>query len=265
MNTEKYVEKLSVHLKCANYSPRTVQTYCSLLRKFLNAGWSAETPKQINTDQLKGYIISQRSTSTMRQVHGMLNHFYNCIGQPRKMQWIPYPKKENRLPQIMPQDVVNARIKKIPNLKHRCICMLLYGCGLRISELLNLTITDIDSKRMMVRVRSGKGMKDRFVPLPEHLLNELRWYWRAYRPTGWLFEGQTKKQYSKMSVQQITKKHVGCKPHTLRHCFATHSHESGTSLAVIQQLLGHSNIKTTMVYLHVSQRQLMSAVSPLAA
>lgn len=265
MNTEKYVEKLSVHLKCANYSPRTVQTYCSLLRKFLNAGWSAETPKQINTDQLKGYIISQRSTSTMRQVHGMLNHFYNCIGQPRKMKWIPYPKSEKRLPEILPKDVINAKIKGIENRKHRCICMLLYGCGLRISELLNLTITDIESKRMAVRVRAGKGMKDRFVPLPVTLLYELRLYWRVYRPTGWLFEGANRKPYSKMSVQKITKRFIGCKPHTLRHCFATHSHEAGTPLAVIQQLLGHSNIKTTMVYLHVSQRQMLSAVSPLAA
>ncbi len=265
MNTEKYVEQLTVHLKCANMSPRTIACYTSQLRKFLNYGWKAETPKQINTDMLKQYIVTRNSSNTMRQVHGMLNHFYNCIGQPRKMKWVPYPKKERTLPVILPKEVVNARIKRITNTKHRCICKLLYGCGLRISELINLQLADIDGNRKAISIRAGKGKKDRMVPVPEHLLKELRSYWKEYRPKKYLFEGQHGGMYSRMSVQRITWRHLKCKPHTLRHSFATHSHESGTPLAVIQLLLGHSSIKTTMVYLHVSSREMMMAVSPLAA
>jgi integrase len=181
------------------------------------------------------------------------------------MKWIPYPKNEKRLPEILPKDVINFKIRSIENRKHRCICMVLYGCGLRISELLNLRITDIDGNRKAVKVHAGKGKKDRLVPVPEHLLIELRYYWKEYRPKQFLFEGQKGGKYSKMSVQKITKRFIGCKPHTLRHSFATHSHEAGTPLAVIQQLLGHANIKTTMVYLHVSNREMMAAVSPLAA
>jgi len=265
MNTNKYINDFKVHLECANYSSRTVSTYCSLLKRFLNTGWQADTPKQINTNQLKLYIARQNCTSTMRQVHGMLNHFYQCLGQPRKMKYIPYPKKENRLPTVLPKEVINQKIKQITNVKHQCICMLLYGCGLRVSEITNLKLADIDSKRMALKVVCSKGKKDRLLPLPAHLLFKLRQYYRIYKPSTYLFEGQNQRKYTTVSVQRITKKHLQCNPHTLRHSYATHSHESGTPLAVLQQLLGHSNIKTTMVYLHISNAQMLNAVSPLAA
>lgn len=265
MNTEKYTKHFKVHLQCANFSQRTIATYTSLLRRFLNAGWSEETPKQINTQRLKQYICLQSSTSTMRQVHGMLNHFYTCIGQPRKMKHVPYPKKEKRLPTILPAEVLNKRIKRITNLKHQCICSVLYGCGLRVSELTNLKLADIDGVRCTIKVRAGKGKKDRLLPLPAHLLQKLRTYYKQYRPKVYLFEGNAGARYTSTSVQKITKKHLRTNPHNLRHSFATHAHEAGTPLAVLQQLLGHSNIKTTMVYLQISQRQMLSAVSPLAA
>ena len=251
MNTEKYVRKLREHLTLKNYSPRTLECYSSQLRIFLNAGWTCDTPHKINTDQLRHYIATRKSSATMRQVHGMLSNFYAAIGQPRKLRGVPYPKKEKKLPVILPRQTVIKRINAITNLKHRSICMLLYGCGLRLSELLNLKPTHIDSTRMVVHVHQGKGQKDRIVALPPEVLPTLRAYYRSAKPKDFLFEGQYGGKYTGTSVQNICKRHMQCNPHTLRHCFATHLLEMGTDVAYIQALLGHSNIKTTMIYTHV--------------
>jgi site-specific recombinase XerD len=264
MKTEKYVHLLREHLTLKNYSPRTLECYSSQLRMFLNAGWKCDTPQKINTAQLRHYIATRKSSASMRQVHGMLTNFYTAIGQPRKLLGVPYPKKEKKLPVILPRETVIERINAISNLKHQSICMLLYGCGLRLSELLNLKVNHIDSKRMVVHVHQGKGKKDRLVALPPEVLPTLRAYYRAEKPKVFLFEGQYGGKYTGTSVQNICRKHLKCNPHTLRHCFATHLLEMGTDIAYIQALLGHSNIKTTMIYTHVATSALVSIPSPLS-
>lgn len=264
MKTEKYVQKLHEHLTLKNYSPRTIESYTCQLRKFLNAGWTCDTPQKINTEQIRHYIATRSSSASMRQVHGTLTNFYKCIGQPRKLRGIPFPKKAKKLPIILPQKTVLQRIGAIQNLKHKSICMLLYGCGLRLSELLNLKPKHIDSARMVLQVHHGKGAKDRIVALPPELLPTLRAYYRQHRPKEYLFEGQYGGRYTSTSVQNICKKHMHCNPHQLRHCFATHLLEMGTDIRYIQALLGHSNIKTTLIYTKVSTKALAQIPSPLS-
>lgn len=156
------------------------------------------------------------------------------------------------------------------NLKHNTMLKLCYGMGLRVSEIINLKITDIDSKNMQVLIERGKGKKDRYVNLPHSILEQLRMYYKIYKPVKYLFEGQYGGQYSKRSAQKVFQsamqkakinKEVGI--HGLRHSFATHLLESGTDISMIQQLLGHSNIKTTLIYAQVTNKSLKNVKSPL--
>jgi site-specific recombinase XerD len=158
----------------------------------------------------------------------------------------------------------------VTNLKHRCIIKLLYGSGLRLSELLHLKLTDIDSKSMIIHIRKSKGNKDRVVMLSNSLLDELRVYFIHYKPTDFLFEGQSGGMYSEKSVQVIVKNAASkaginkqVTPHTLRHSFATHLLEAGTDIRFIQQLLGHSSIKTTEIYTHITDVMKSKIKSPL--
>ena len=163
-----------------------------------------------------------------------------------------------------------AIIEHTNNIKHRCIVSLLYSAGLRRIELLNLKLEDIDSKRMVIKVRSGKGNKDRFTILSEKLLGDLRKYYKEWRPTNFLFEGPGRKAYSPESVSSIVKnaaKKANIKkkvtPHMLRHSFATHLLESGTDLRYIQVLLGHRSTKTTEIYTHVATNIFLKIKNPL--
>lgn len=176
------------------------------------------------------------------------------------IEHIPFPKQEKKLPVILSREEVARVFQTVENLKHRTILMTLYATGLRISEALSLELPDIDSSRMLVRVRQGKGKKDRYVPLSETLLEQLRSYWRHYRPGSWLFPGQDPRQpLEKSSIQRVCQeagRRAGLTkrlhPHQLRHCFATHLLEAGTDLRTIQVRLGHRSLQTTSVYLHVA-------------
>jgi site-specific recombinase XerD len=184
---------------------------------------------------------------------------------------IKYPKRKKRLPVVLDLSEVETLFAATSNLKHKAILMITYSSGLRISEVSRLKITDIDSKRMMVWIQRGKGGKDRYTILSQRALDCLRQYWREYRPKEWLFEGQ--KEGTHITISSITqifqkaKKIAGItKPacvHTLRHSFATHLIEAGTSLHHVQLLLGHRSPTTTTVYLHVSRMNLAQVTSPL--
>ena len=183
---------------------------------------------------------------------------------------IQYPKSRRKLPVVLDLSEVEALFSVTENLKHKAILMITYSSGLRISEAARLKITDIDSKRMMVRIRQGKGGKDRYSILSYTALECLRQYWRKYRPKDWLFEGNKNTHISISSIHQIfhaAKKRAGItKPasvHTLRHSFATHLVEAGTNLHHIQLLLGHRSPNTTTVYLHVSKLNLAQVTSPI--
>ena len=184
---------------------------------------------------------------------------------PNRFYSVERPMKKERLPQVLAKEEVLDMINCTRNLKHRCIIKLLYSAGLRRSELLNLKLVDIESARMLIKIKDGKGKKDRYTLLSNGLLDELRTYYREYRPKKYLFEGNEGVRYSASSVAKIVarsaqwakiKKPVT--PHMLRHSFATHLLEQGVDLRYIQTLLGHNSSRTTEIYTHVAVNGLKS-------
>ncbi len=191
-------------------------------------------------------------------------------GGTRKFYQLERPLKEQKLPTVLSVEEVQAMIKATTNLKHKTLIMVCYSAGLRLSELINLRLADVDSDRMQISVKGGKGKKDRYTLLSEKLLPLLREYFKAYRPKEYLFEGSDGGQYGERSLQNVVqsalqnanvKKHASV--HTLRHSFATHLLEAGTDLRYIQSLLGHGSSKTTEIYTHVTSKALSGIRSPL--
>jgi site-specific recombinase XerD len=173
------------------------------------------------------------------------------------------------LPVVLTRDEVEKLINATQNLKHKAVLLMLYSCGLRLSECIELKPEHIESGIMKVRVVQGKGNKDRYTLLPQRTLAQLRQYFLAFKPKEWMFEGMHGKQYSRRTIGKIVsnaaeKARLGknVTPHTLRHSFATHLMEAGIALPIIQKLLGHSNLKTTMIYLHVSEVAIDNIRSP---
>lgn len=186
------------------------------------------------------------------------------------MEGLERVKKEKKLPEVLSREEVERLISSYSNLKHRTMILLTYSCGLRRSEVLNLMWSDIDRKRMLLKVRLGKGKKDRLVVLPRKMLKALENYWRGYKSREYVFEGQKAKKYSPTSFSAILKQgleRAGIKKaatlHTLRHSYATHLHEQGVDIFVIQKLLGHSSSKTTEIYTHISTKSLQGVQSPI--
>lgn len=216
-------------------------------------------------------IDKQVSASYQNQAINAIK-FYNehVLGLDRTYYEIDRPFKPKNLPRVLSQKDVQKILLEVKNIKHKAILSIIYGCGIRISECINMRLTDIDSDANRVWVRNAKGRKDRITLLPESLLTLLREYYLAYRPKKWLFEGPNCEQYSGSSIRKVfsrakSKARVR-KPasvHTLRHSFATHLLENGTNLRYIQQLLGHSSSKTTEIYTHVTESHLINVVSPL--
>ncbi|HEU0143477.1 MAG TPA: tyrosine-type recombinase/integrase [Nitrososphaera sp.] len=197
--------------------------------------------------------------------------FRHVLKQPYVVPSLIYPRKSTKLPPVMTREEVLGLIHSVENIKHRCIIMLLYSSGMRLSEIASLRITDIDSKEMRIKVVQGKGAKDRYTVLCGQVLLELRAYYLIYRPVEYLFNGQGKqRRMSPRSIQHVVQKaliKVGLQSknysvHTLRHCFATHLLEGGTDLHTIKELMGHSHFSTTMQYLHLTGAHLKSVVSP---
>jgi site-specific recombinase XerD len=210
------------------------------------------------------------SSSYQRQLMGVLRLlFKRKRGIQLNMETIQRPRSEYTLPEVLSQEEVLAIISRIDNIKHRSIISLLYAAGLRISELINLKISDIDSNRMQIRIAGAKGKKDRYVALSDKILVLLKNYYTEYHPQVYLFNGQDKEKYSDESIRQILKE--ACRkagiskkvsPHTLRHSYATHLLENGVDLRYVQELLGHSRPETTMIYTHVTQKTMISIKSP---
>jgi len=201
-----------------------------------------------------------------------LRFFYRItLGRPSIDFYIPCARQEQRLPEILSRKEVRRLFESASNVRNRALLIATYGAGLRASEVICLKITDIDSDRMTLRIDQGKGKKDRYGLLSDRLLQELRGYWLRYRPTDWLFpgrfEGRPISYHRVHEIYQETKAEAGITKaggtHSLRHTFATHMLEAGVDLHTIQRLLGHRSLHTTMRYLHVTERRLMSATSPL--
>lgn len=267
-------EQMQRDLQLRGLSPKTQKAYLSQVRNF--ARYFKRSPDQLGENEVKEYLLyllkeRKVSDSTYRHCYGALKFLYQTtLKSNLVMDKIPRLKKKKKLPIVFDHTEVETLFSVTQNLKHKAILMITYSSGLRLAETSHLKVTDIDSKRMMVRV-TGKGGKDRYSILSSVALETLRQYYRKYRPSDWLFEGQRPgsalAERTVEKIFEIAKDRAGItKPatlHTLRHSFATHLLEAGTDLHHIQLLLGHKSPKTTTVYLHVSNKALSKITSPL--
>jgi integrase/recombinase XerD len=249
-----------------NYSERTKENYISHIRKFLKQ--QNKSCLHLSSKDFQSYLDNYNFTSISQQ-NQIINsiRFLYKYGLDKKYDKVSFkrPKSEKKLPQIIDSKTLLDKISKIENLKHRAIISLTYSTGMRVSELINLRITDIDSKRMIINICNGKGRKDRIVPLSENMLKLLREYYLKYKPKEYLFNGQNSLKYSSESCNQIVKKYIGKdnRFHQLRHSHATFLLENGTDLRIIQKILGHSSVKTTEIYTHVSTNTLNKIQLPI--
>jgi integrase/recombinase XerD len=262
-------------MRSRRYSESTVKTYTESISTFLRY-YSGKPAEEITNDDLvyfnNHYILANRySSSFQNQVVNAIKLFYTAVEHRRlDIDLIHRPKREHKLPNVLSKQEVKAILEALANSKHRCMLSLIYACGLRRSELINLKPADVDSGRHLLLIRNAKGKKDRIAPISDRVIDMLREYYKAYKPKVWLFEGQYKgEQYSEKSLQSVLKLAVDkahiTKPvtlHWLRHSYATHLLESGTDLRYIQELLGHKSSKTTEIYTHVSTKSIQNIKSP---
>jgi integrase/recombinase XerD len=266
-------------LQRRNYSKTTTRMYLAVVRDF--AKHFKKPPDQLGLEEIRQYQLHQLEVQKLEpktvcfRTSALRFFFVKVLKRPYPVEEFPYPKTARRLPIILSQEEAVALINAASNLMHRAMLMLLYSTGIRRAELCQLKVADIDSKRMMIHIRQGKGRKDRDVPLSAALLDTLREYYRWMRPQTYLFPGTVK---GWRADQPITTKVVweACReaaqragitkrvsPHLLRHSFATHQLENGADLPTLQALLGHTDLKPTSVYLHLSERHLKAAGTPL--
>ena len=251
-------------LRIRNYSPRTIETYVYHVEQF--ARYFGKSPDQLGRKEIHRYQVylaheKKLAWSSYNQIVCALRFLYfKTLEADIDFAHVPYSRPPKKLPVVLSQEEVARIFEATLSIKHLAVLMTLYGAGLRLHEAVNLELTDIDSKRMVIHVRQGKGNKERYTLLPASLLETLRKYWRAYRPVKLLFPGsEPDRPYCKNTVQQalararhragITKQ-AAC--HSLRHSFATHLLEAGVDLRTIQKLLGHTGLNTTARYLHVA-------------
>lgn len=277
MNIEKLLLEFEQKLILQRYSLNSIRNYKSAVKSFLEtAEKKFSHPNELNEEMIEKYVLwkvqkHKVGVSHQRMIIASIDKFYKSLYNRKLDIKHLYPsRKSHSLPNYLTKEEVRKLIAKVENIKHRCIIKLLYGSGLRLSELLHLKVSDIDSKSMIIHIRKSKGNKDRVVMLSNSLLQELRIYFKKHKPNDFLFEGQTGGIYSAKSVQMIVKKaasKAGIKkqvtPHTLRHSFATHLLESGTDVRFIQELLGHNSIKTTEIYTHITNISKSKIKSPL--
>lgn len=258
------------------YSPHTIKAYLGAMRLFV--AHFMRPPDQLTIEAIRDYqlhLVGRGiSSEYFNQIVSALRFFYHqVLGLNWDVPRLPYRKSGRHLPVVLSRQEVRALFDNTRNIKHLMILKILYGDGPRVSELVNLRVGDLDSQRMTIRIKDGKGGKDRFVMLPRDLLGPLRLYYRAFglRPDGWLFPGQTDGQpLSPRTVQKIVEqaaRRAGIAkevtPHILRHSFATHLVEDGTSLQEVRDLLGHRSIGTKARYLHMTERTVKSPLDRL--
>jgi integrase/recombinase XerD len=268
-------QRMKEDLQLRGLSPRTQMTYLSHVTRF--ARYFKKLPDTLGEKEVREYLLhlindEQVSYSTLTHAYSALKFIYEVtLGRPGEVMRIPYPKTPRRLPVVLDRKEIDALFAATTNLKHLTILMMTYSAGLRLNEVVHLKKEDIDSARMMVRVREGKGRVDRYSLLSKVALETLNDYLQYYKPALWLFPGTNPDTpLSSTSIQkmfQAARERAGItKPasvHTLRHSFATHLLEAGCDLHHVQLLLGHKSPTTTATYLHVSRKHLVTTVSPL--
>lgn len=263
-----FIEKLQERIKLRGFSEQTKKSYCYHVKDFLL--FLNKSRLNLNEEGVKSYLLSLNLSNNSVRLKLMTIKFFflEVLKNPINNFNIPNPKKHKILPKILSKEDIQKIINLNTNLKHRLIIKILYSSGLRLQELINLKRNDIDFDRNLIFVKSGKGKKDRFTLLSQEIKLDLLKYYSSFNfKTDYVLEGRNKK-YSKKSVQKILEssgKKIGKKitPHMLRHSFATHLLESGIDIRYIQKLLGHSDLKTTEIYTHVSNKNLQNIKSPL--
>jgi integrase/recombinase XerD len=279
------METFTSYLTRRRYRSNTIKAYTELVRQFLRV-LGKHDPSALGEQDIaryiqKYYVDAGRSSSYQNQAVNALKLYYKVeFGKDIGLTVALRPRGEHKLPNVLSTDDVKRLLQSFDNEKHRTIFYLIYSGGMRISEAVNMRLTDIDSKRGMIRIRDAKGGKDREVPLSKTLFEQIRSYYKVYKPKEWLFEGQFGGQYTTRSIQALFRQAIertGIKKkatvHTLRHSYATHLLENGTDLRIIQELLGHKSSKTTdskrseeprsAIYTHVSQRLKQNVPNPL--
>jgi site-specific recombinase XerD len=267
---QEYLQKLELK----HYALNTAKIYISMFEKFINH-FKRDDLMQINEQEIREFMLIQSkrnvSKSYLNQLINSIKFYYEIVqGMPNKFYELERPRKDEKLPKVISKEEVLKVIANAGNIKHKCIISLLYSAGLRRSELLNLKLSDIDSKRMLITVKGGKGNKDRNTLLSKTVLVELRKYFLEWLPKVYLFEGMNGGKYSATSISNVVKrasKTLGTgksiSPHVLRHSFATHLLEAGTDLRTIQILLGHNSSRTTEIYTHVAINHIKIIKNPL--
>ncbi len=271
------LQKFKQQLVLKSYSPSTIRTYTNEFAQFLQI--IRDIPaNEFSVQRIKDYLQYcfeklQVSENTLHSRMNALKFYYEQVLHKEKFFWeIPRPKKPNQLPKVISKEQIANLINAIENTKHKTMIMLTYACGLRVSEVVSLKVKHIDGERQMIFVERAKGKKDRIVSLSPNMLIMLREYYKHYQPKEYLFEGQFANEHlSERSIQQViqkAKRKAGIKQdgsmHMLRHSFATHLLDKGIDVTFIQKLLGHNDIKTTLKYLHVTNKDLVHILSPLA-
>lgn len=285
-NGKKLVESLSYNnrvelcrlqdeLALKAFSESTIRTYTGEFSQLLKLIGDYQV-QDLSEEKLRSYFLYCHKVLGLseNQIHSRMNavkfYFEKVLGRNKFFVDIPRPKKASILPKALNEKDINKLFQVTTNIKHLLVLKLCYGMGLRVSEIINLKVQDIDGVKFKVFIERSKGKKDRYVNLPESILNELRQYYKAFRPKYYLFEGENGGQYSKRSAQAVFKqamskakinKQVGI--HSLRHSYATHLLEYGTDISLIQKLLGHNSIKTTLIYTAVTDKNISNVVSPL--
>jgi site-specific recombinase XerD len=264
-------------LRIRNLSPKTIEAYITGVVRF--AQHFGRSPDQLGPEEVRSFqleLISRGvSWSLFNQTMCALRFLYGVtLRRPEQLPWIPFGKRPRVLPRVLSTEEVVRFLNAAEPGRERVLFQVAYACGLRISELLHLQVNDIDSGRMVVLVRQGKGAKDRLVPLSARLLEELRAYWTSDRPQPWLFPGGVRRRSPQplcsATVQRLCHTVVGraglgprISPHTFRHSYATHLLEAGVDLVTLQTILGHTSLQTTAHYLHVSTHRLRQTPSLL--
>ena len=269
-------DRMAQDLVLRNLSPATARNYLLYGRKF--AAFFGRSPAELGEAEVRQFLlhgieVQKLSYDSYRQIYAALKFLYTVtLQRPWHVEHLPFPKRRpRRLPTILHPDELQALFAAFTSLKFRALFMTCYAAGLRINEACHLQVADVDSKRMLLHVRHAKGGRERYTLLSPRLLQVLRDYWRLSRPPLWLFPGPTAAEPVCTDVARQAFAHAclaagltkHCTPHTLRHSFATHLLEAGVDLAVLQKLLGHTSIRSTTRYIHVSTEHLQSVISPL--
>lgn len=277
MNVKEWLNKYTVDCKLKYPSKATRENYISSVASFLYYFEKEKEPKYISTDKIKSWLLSCKNENTRNHKLCAVKSFYLLtVGMPIKLDKIPFSRKAQSLPMPLRFEEVELLFNNCENKKHFAIIALLFNCGLRVGEVLNLKPENIDSKGNVIHIVNGKGLKDRFVPMDDFTLDVLREYFKEYRPVKWMFNGQysTKEkptQYTDRSINQFLKdiaKKAGITKriysHLGRHSYATQLVENGTDLGMIQNVLGHKKQSTTLIYAKISSARVSKVKSPFS-